>query len=202
MVVQRFLLVLLVFTNSLLWSQTSYEQKVQADRDEFETTLLHTDKVLNEEEKLTIQKLNYFPVDSSWVLTAKFKKKIGKNFQMPTTTERKPLYRRIGYLHFKKGKKRFKLTVYKNLELNDPAYKDYVFVPFRDANSPKTTYGGGRYLDLEMKITDKRVVVDFNKAYNPYCVYSYRYSCPVTPTENHLKVKIDAGVQNPTITED
>ena len=61
-----------------------------------------------------------------------------------------------------------------------------------DKTNGKESYGGGRYLDLEIP-EDKIIILDFNKAYNPYCAYSDRYSCPIPPIENHLDVAINAG---------
>lgn len=191
------LFALLFFSISSAFSQSNYTKSIQSERDKFEKTLLHTDSIINSEEQQAIESLNHFAIDSNWVLTAQFKKNKGKSFEMPTTTSRTPKYRRLGYLHFNHDGKEFKLAVYKNLGLKGSKYKNYVFVPFKDANAPELTYGGGRYLDLEMTIKDKTVIVDFNKAYNPYCVYSYRYSCPITPEENHIDVKVDAGIMNP-----
>lgn len=69
-----------------------------------------------------------------------------------------------------------------------------LFVPFRDATSGRATYGGGRYLDLDGRPdAEGRIVVDFNKAYHPYCVYSEAYSCPLPPAENTLAVAMEAG---------
>lgn len=190
-----------VFSVFSFYAQENYTQVILKEREEFEQELLYSDEILNKEEIQKIKELRYFPVDSNWVLTAKFKKKIGKVFEMPTTTERKPKYRRIGYLRFNQNGEKFKLTVYQNIDLIGSEYKNYVFLPFRDGNAPDLTYGGGRYLDLELSKKDKTVVVDFNRAYNPYCVYSYRYSCPITPSENHISVKVNAGVMNPLVIE-
>jgi uncharacterized protein (DUF1684 family) len=65
---------------------------------------------------------------------------------------------------------------------------------FRDATSGKETYGGGRYLELEpADMVENRAVLDFNKAYNPYCAYNPSYACPLPPTENTLAVAIKSG---------
>ncbi|HLV41921.1 MAG TPA: DUF1684 domain-containing protein [Brumimicrobium sp.] len=181
----------------IVFSQSDYSASIQNERERFENTLLHTDSIINLEERKAIEELNHFPIDSNWVLTAQFKTDQGKSFKMPTTTNRTPKYRRLGYLHFNHNGVEFQLAVYKNIGLKGSKYKNYVFVPFKDANAPELTYGGGRYLDIEMSAKDKNVIVDFNKAYNPYCVYSYRYSCPITPEENHIDVKVNAGVKNP-----
>jgi len=84
------------------------------------------------------------------------------------------------------------------------AYKDdpedeRLFIPFRDQTSGKETYGAGRYLDLEPEkhLTAKgKWIIDFNKAYNPWCAYSKDYACPFVPPENWLKVPVRAGEKN------
>lgn len=73
---------------------------------------------------------------------------------------------------------------------------DRLWVPFRDATSGETTYGAGRYLDLEAeehRTAEGRWILDFNRAYNPYCAYSEEYECPLIPMENWLDVPIRAG---------
>ncbi len=72
---------------------------------------------------------------------------------------------------------------------------DSLFLPFRDATSGKESYGAGRYLDIEPD-DDGSIVIDFNYAYAPFCAYSDRYSCALPPTENWVKVSIDAGERN------
>ena len=68
----------------------------------------------------------------------------------------------------------------------------FTFIPFVDAQAGKETYGAGRYLDPEV-LPDGRLVLDFNLAYNPYCAYNERYSCPIPPAENRLEAVIQAG---------
>lgn len=71
---------------------------------------------------------------------------------------------------------------------------DTYSILFRDATSAKETYGGGRYLELEpADLTDNRAVLDFNKAYNPYCAYNPTYACPLPPAENTLPIAVRAG---------
>lgn len=71
-----------------------------------------------------------------------------------------------------------------------------LFVPFQDATSGLETYGAGRYLDLEPE-GDGTYTIDFNAAYHPYCAYSPEYSCPLTPPENRLPLRIAAGERLP-----
>jgi uncharacterized protein (DUF1684 family) len=114
-------------------------------------------------------------------------------FKMAATGEQKDIYLKYGELDFEIDGKRQSLALYQNLRLkNDERYQDYLFIPFKDATNGKTTYGGGRYLDYEIPGSDT-VILDFNKAYNPWCVYSHEYSCPIPPEENHLEVAIKAG---------
>lgn len=192
---------LVVYPSFSSFAQSKYAQSIENERKEFEEKLLKSFEILNQDEIQNIKKLQYFEIDSNWILTADFKKDLGEIFEMPTTTERKPTYRRVGYLFFTYQEIHFQLAVYQNMELKGTAYEDYYFLPFKDSNAPEITYGGGRYLDVQFSLEDVNVVVDFNKAYNPYCVYSYRYSCPITPSENHLSVKINSGAKNPILRE-
>jgi hypothetical protein len=71
--------------------------------------------------------------------------------------------------------------------------KKYLFVPFTDETTGKETYEVGRYIDIECSPEDDSVIIDFNRAYNPFCAYNPRYSCPLVPQENHLPVRLEAG---------
>lgn len=68
----------------------------------------------------------------------------------------------------------------------------WLFLPFYDETSADETYGGGRYLNVEYH-GEKETYLDFNLAYNPYCAYSEKYSCPIPPVENHITVQVTAG---------
>jgi len=154
--------------------------------------------ILNAEEIKLLGEVTYFDYDTNFVFQGKFTKDIGKKFEMPTSTERTPIYRRFGYIDFKIDKDSFRLEVYQNIDLiKQKEYKNYLFIPFKDATSSHSTYGGGRYIDFEISENDQ-IKLDFNTAYNPYCAYSYRYSCPIPPTVNYLKIEINAGEKTPT----
>ena len=68
-----------------------------------------------------------------------------------------------------------------------------LFLPFLDLTNGENTYAGGRYLDLIIPDNDS-LIIDFNKAYNPYCAYNPKYSCPIVPSTNFIHVKVEAGV--------
>ena len=100
---------------------------------------------------------------------------------------------RIGWVSFRVYGQDCRLAVYWLDE-----YAGGIFIPFRDATSGHQSYGGGRYLWDSAKGADlgsegDQLVVDFNYAYHPSCVYDERWSCPLSPDENRLPVAISAG---------
>ncbi len=141
--------------------------------------------------------LDFYPANAKFIVLAKLKRtKNTKPFEMKTSTARRPLYKKYGELTFKIDGVKHKLNIYQNIDLiKKEEYKNHLFLPFSDLTSGKETYIGGRYIDLEAT-SGKTMIIDFNKAYNPYCAYNYKYSCPVVPLENDLKVAILAGVKN------
>lgn len=153
---------------------------------------------LTSEDIKTFEELDFFPIDLDYRVEADFE--LIHNapvFEMPTTTDRLPLYKKYGIASFKIKGKKLTLTLYQNQKLiKDEQYKTYLFLPFNDATNGDTTYGGGRYIDLEIpEEGSSTITIDFNQAYNPYCVYNYKYSCPIPPRENSLDVSIPAGVK-------
>ena len=71
---------------------------------------------------------------------------------------------------------------------------EYGFVPFTDATSGVETYGAGRYMDVEIPASGvESMILDFNRAYNPYCAYTHYYNCPIPPSENALSIEVKAG---------
>lgn len=114
-------------------------------------------------------------------------------FQMPTTTDRKPNYRIYGFLEFTLKDTICKLIAYQNMDYKDhPEYGGTLFIPFKDNTNEFTTYGGGRYIDVKIP-ENEDFKLDFNTAYNPYCSYSDRWSCPLVPLNNTLELSVFAG---------
>lgn len=142
------------------------------------------------------ESLEFFEVTEEFIVEAEFVRTPAEApFAMQTSTDRMPIYVKYGELYFSLKGERFKLNVYQNQELvEDPEYVDYLFLPFTDLTNGRQTYGGGRYIDFRIPELNK-VKLDFNRAYNPYCAYSGRYSCPVPPQENALDIEISAGVK-------
>ncbi|WP_430966107.1 DUF1684 domain-containing protein [Spongiimicrobium sp. 2-473A-2-J] len=140
----------------------------------------------------------FFAIDSTYRVRANFVRTLNAlPFQMQTTTSRTPTYEKYGEATFEIHGEVMVLNIYQSHNLRETAeYKDYLFLPFNDATNGEETYAGGRFLDLEIPEGDT-ILIDFNKAYNPYCAYAKEYSCPIPPKENTLAVKILAGVKKP-----
>lgn len=191
------LLLLFIYNLSSFRAQ-NYEDSITELRIIHMGELIDTSKkILNQEEIDHFEGLSYFEIDSSFRITSKFTKSIGKKFKMPTSTDRKPVYRRYGYIDFNINNSLVRLTVYQNIALKkQKEFKNYLFIPFKDSTSGHESYGGGRYIDVQIPVNDL-IIVDFNLVYNPYCVYSHRYSCPIPPEENTLIVPIKAGEKVP-----
>ena len=139
---------------------------------------------------------DYFPANEKYCVVGTFIRTENEApFEMKTSTERRPLYRKFAVVTFVIDGKPYKLNVYQNIELSKKeGFEDYLFLPFSDLTCGKDSYIGGRYIDLRMPQGDK-IIVDFNKAYNPYCAYNHKYSCPIVPLENDLSIDIKAGVK-------
>ncbi|MEW5675720.1 DUF1684 domain-containing protein [Flavobacterium enshiense] len=151
---------------------------------------------LKKEDLQHFKGLDFYDINGDFCVEAKLKLTPNeKQFVMPTSGGRKPLYVKYGELHFELQGKRCKLNIYRNIELSKmEKYKNHLFLPFTDLTSGVESYGGGRYIDLET--TDKdTMIIDFNQAYNPYCAYNEGYSCPIPPKENDLLVEVRAGVK-------
>ena len=107
-----------------------------------------------------------------------------EEFVMETTTGNVQHYERFGSFSFEIDGQTVKLTIYRS--------EHGFFLPFVDSLAGTETYPAGRYLEPD-PLPGGRFFIDFNLAYNPYCAYNDMYSCPITPSENRLKVPIRAG---------
>ncbi|MFV0540743.1 MAG: DUF1684 domain-containing protein [Aestuariibaculum sp.] len=152
---------------------------------------------LKDSDRKRFKGLEFFKYDSIYAVKAVLIHTPSEQpFKMKTTTNRLPNYVKYGEIKFSIKDKEFRLSVYQNLELtNKIGYEDYLFLPFLDETNGLETYGGGRYIDIRIPENDT-LLIDFNSAYNPYCAYNDKYSCPLVPRINYLKTRIEAGVKN------
>jgi uncharacterized protein len=136
--------------------------------------------------------LPYYPIDEDLVFEGLALEPYAgdepANFQIPTSDGKLRPARRAGTFAFELGGAPRRLTAY----TFEGGQSDSLFVPFLDETSGSETYGAGRYLDLEPD-DDGTYAIDFNLAYHPSCVYAPQYSCPLTPAENRLATRIEAG---------
>lgn len=133
--------------------------------------------------------LIYYPVDGKYrieVSAQPYSKQ--EVVEMVTSQGNVQSYLRYAYVDFAVDGRSARLTIYALRKGEETHY----FLPFKDATNGAETYPAGRYMEVEI---DKRwrTVLDFNKAYNPYCAYNHDYSCPMPPQENHLHIPIRAG---------
>ena len=177
-----------------LIGETVYQQKLNAVfKDASKSPLKNKDLK-------SFKGLNFFPVDSSYIITASIEKTPDTPFfGMATNTDEKSYYRKFGMLTFTLKGEKMQLTLYESLEESEnPVFEDYLFLPFTDETSGNDSYGGGRYMDVfKSNInTNGTLKLNFNNTYNPYCAYNDDYSCPLTPRDNHLSMEILAGVKD------
>lgn len=151
---------------------------------------------LKNRDRKNFQGLDFFPIDTTMRVKARLERTPEElPFSMRTTTDRVTEEVRYGILYFRINGEEYRLNVYQNQELiTREGYEDYLFLPFSDGTNGEETYGGGRYIDLRIP-EGNEIILDFNKAYNPYCAYNKKYSCPIVPAENTLSVSIKAGVK-------
>ena len=168
---------------------------LRADKDEY-FRRAH-DSPIPHDERHDFSGLLYFPVDESMRFEGLTLEPYAGNeptdFQIPTSDGKLRDAERAGTLSFDLGGATQRLTGYRFAKDRSGS----VFVPFLDVTSGTQTYGAGRYLDLDPDPGDGTYVLDFNLAYHPSCVYDARFSCPLTPAENRLPVRIEAGERLP-----
>lgn len=141
--------------------------------------------------------LDFFPINNKYKVEAKLiKTPDAPIFKFPTTTDRIAVYEKYGDVLFTIEGKELKLAIYKDID-SSPEFANNLFLPFLDKTNGKTSYGGGRFIDVLTTDEQKNgtIIIDFNTAYNPYCAYSDRYSCPITPRDNYVDIAIEAGVK-------
>ncbi len=145
------------------------------------------DSPIPAEERPDFEGLHYFPPDGQWIIYGRF---------VPLDTVPDTLLGgvhplpQVGYVEFTWKQQRYRLNAYQG------SHPHELFIPFKDATSGKTTYAGGRYLNAPL-LKDSVVVLDFNYAYHPYCVYNPRYLCPAVPEVNRLPFAVEAGERLP-----
>lgn len=186
----------LVFLSILLLSQlasgpTRYEQELQQEREQknlfFKNSL---DSPIPRAQKPQFDGLAFFPIQEEYRVEAKLLPAPEPDTVQLLRTRgvggAQDRMIKVGKLRFSLQGQTRELTAFAYL---DPSIGSY-FVPFRDLTTGESTYGGGRYLEVPIA---EPLIMDFNRAYNPDCVYNKESSCPLPPRENRLEVEVRAG---------
>lgn len=188
---KTFFLLSFIVCSCVLFAQDSYLVLT----DSFRNHYIATHGVLKKEEEK--KQLRFYPIQEKYKVTASFKPAENMEwFTMKTSGTMKQVYRIYGTITFSINDTTVSLQVLQSqMLLTNPKYKDNLFLPFTDKTTGNETYEVGRYIDLLLgDIQNDKVVIDFNKNYNPYCAYiSGRYNCPIPPKANNLPVAITAG---------
>ncbi len=173
---------------------SNYNDELNSYRDQYKNGFLNDPRSPLTKEDLPF--LAFFDVDETLKLNCTCTKAIdAKPFEMPTysgvtrtyilhTTAKCPYQGEI-----------LTLELYKNIHQPiNPLYRNNLFLPFKDETNGASTYGGGRYINLmATDIVDDKIIIDFNKSYNPYCAFSDGFNCPIPPKDNHIPLAVNAG---------
>jgi len=167
------------------------EEKLKAfrlKRDQFFKNDSHSP--LKESAQKKFKALIYYPIDLKYAVTGSIEKYPTEPkpiyVNLPTNKEREKKYVKYGRFKFKLEGKEYILQIYR------PLGEGELFLPFKDKTSETETYRMGRYLNIE-PMPGGKVLIDFNRAYNPFCEFNEKYTCPFAPKENWLDIEIRAG---------
>ncbi|TNE32828.1 DUF1684 domain-containing protein [bacterium] len=166
---------------------TKYKNEIKKYREEVKSFFINSsDSPTVDMEKKIIP--FYYEANPEYKLEAYLEQyKVQDTLEMLTTQSDVRKMIRYGKLSFVLNNHKYALTAYINIE-----HPESLFVPFHDQTNKEETYEAGRYLEIE-RTKEKKYTLDFNLAYNPYCYYNAKYSCPIVPEENILNTKIEAG---------
>jgi uncharacterized protein (DUF1684 family) len=184
---RRLIILLLSISVAHCYAQTP--EALQQHRLQYKTDLYN-------DIKADTSKVDFFPFNKEFIITASAEiLKDQPAFQMTTSSGMKKEAQKFVKVTFTYKGTVHTLTGYQLTKLKaSPAYADHFFIPFKDETTGETTYGAGRYLDFKAgDIKDGKLVIDFNKAYNPYCAFTDGYNCPIPPKENTLDIAVVAG---------
>jgi uncharacterized protein (DUF1684 family) len=133
--------------------------------------------------------LQYWPGGPAWRIGARFiPHEPGKTMPIVDITGLTTQMPNAGTLEFERDGRTWRLEA-----LGEPGRE--LFVIFADRTSGHGSYPAGRYLDLAAPDANGQVLVDFNHAYNPPCAFTPFATCPLSPPENRLDLRVDAGEQ-------
>ncbi len=171
-------------------STEDYKERILTERKDKNGFMLSSTSPFTDEGKADFKGLHYFDIDKSYQVTARIDLLENKQpIFIPSNTGEQLKYIPFAKAFFELKDKSFEVLLYQNWEEKNPNKLSFMFA---DETSARSTYGGGRYIDVMYRNTNS-VIIDFNEAYNPYCHYNPEFSCPLPPAENMLDIAIEAG---------
>ncbi len=178
---------------SIAPQQEKQVREWRKERDQF-LKAHHRSPLLPSDKKI-FNGIKYFPFDPQYVFYGEIERfifHINNPKYYATFLTNKGInkrYIRYGKFHFMIYGEKYTIEIYKSI------LSDTLFIPFKDKTNGNETYGGGRYIDAEI-LSGYKMVLDFNMAYNPACVYNDKFVCVLPPKENALDIVIRAGEKN------
>src|SRR5215210_3309059 len=153
----------------------------------------HPQSALPPERRASFRGLSYFAHDPAGRVLADVVATERRRYDVPSSGGETMSFERVGAARFVLGDAPCELELYWLA-----GYGGGLFVPFADATAGAETYGAGRYLldtvkGSDLGMSDGRLVLDFNLAYNPSCSYDPRWTCPLAPPPNRLAVPVRMG---------
>lgn len=176
-------------------SQEEYREFIRKEREEKDRFMRTSEESPFASNPETFTKLNYYPPDEKYRVIARLIPIENKSVRSVATSDAsEQSYLEYAYAEFDLDNRKSRLLI---LEVMEPGPdRGKLFLAFGDQTSAIETYGAGRYLDIKKVPGASTIELDFNKAYNPYCAYVEKYSCPFPPQENLLDISIMAGEKN------
>lgn len=182
----------ILYTISGSKDQTAYVNIIKKEREEKDNFMRTSPESPFAQNVAAFTGLKYYPADLKYKIVADLIPIQNKKAVLLATNDGKQeQYVEYGYAEFDLTGYRNKLIIFEMID--DGPTKGKLFLAFGDGTSAEETYGAGRYLDIEKTIGSNKITLDFNQAYNPYCAYSDKFSCPLPPAENLLVIPIPAG---------
>ncbi len=139
------------------------------------------------DQRLSLKSIPHYPIDETWKIKASLIPPYeGATIDIENILGQVSDNPLAGILEFTYRGKNYQIAA---LDGGPESY----FLIIADETTGEETYGGGRYLYVDRADSSGSTYIDFNKAYNPPCVFSEFATCPLPPEENYLPFPVTAG---------
>lgn len=173
--------------------EANYKKRVEARRVKEEASFRNKETtLLNDAYFENFTGLNYFPIDIKYQIVGKLTRLAeSKKMDLELTNGAPYGFMHFGKIEFHLEGKLIELTVFEFPSRSGPKA---IFVPFTDQTTGEENFGGGRFMVIKIP-KGGQVIIDFNLAINPICVYDPDHACPISPKTNFIDIKILAGAK-------